>query len=321
MKSFISFFRKHLLVPILVSLFSLTAGYLFQQLALTKAKPILRKEVVRFDLSGLPDDLKRQITLVPINYSLHNNSRSPAQNVSIFIKSDSILQINDLKFSQDSEDHQYGIPDPHEFRVNVPTIRPGGFVSFQIITSAANKITFSERSDNALFATQTGKGVDEEKQKATLVELAIGAAILFVWLPVLSILIYVFWKTGKSWQRMEASTEHPNFRNRLIILIIALYIYDDLFLGSLGPIGLWMPLPRISFGEMTAAFVFYLFVTRYKLLENLIVSWTEKMKRDTQGLLNGKERMEAAPLVNPLAKAGQESVFVEHTSGKQTDLV
>ena len=123
----------------------------------------------------------------------------------------------------------------------------------------------------------TGKGADEQKQKASLIELIIGAVILFVWLPVLSILIYVFWKTGKSWQKVEANTEHPNFRNRLIILIIALYIYNNLIIGSLGPIGLYLPLPRIKYEEMTAAFVFYLFVTRYKLVENLIVSWIEKI--------------------------------------------
>ena len=280
LKTFLSFLRRRLLVPFLISLFTLIIGYAIQQIALTKARPVLKKEVIKTDLTGLTPDIKRQITLVPINYSLQNNSRAPAQNVTIFIKSDSILSIADLKFAQDSEDHQFGTPDVHEFKVNVPIIRPGGFVSFQIITAANNNITFSERSDNALFETQKGASLDAQAEKNVLVEWGVGAFILLVWLPILSMLIYVFWRAGKTWQEIEASTSQPEFRNRLIIFIIALYIYDDLILASFGPIGMWLPLPRINFAELVYAFIFYLLVTRYKLVENWISAMIEKQKRE-----------------------------------------
>jgi hypothetical protein len=209
---------------------------------------------------------------------LQNNSRAPAANVTIFVKSDYPLSTGDLKFTQDSEDHQTIPVDLHEFKVNVPTIRPGGFEGFQLLTPASNNITFSERSDNALFETPSGIGADAAKQKATLLEWGVGAFALLVWLPVLLILARVFWKVGKSWQEIETGTSHPEFRKRLIILIVAFYIYTDLFLGALGPFGMWLPLPRIQFQELTDAFVFYLLVTRYKLIENWILAIMEKQK-------------------------------------------
>lgn len=163
MKAFLSFARRKLLVPILISSFSIAGGYAVQQIVLMKGTPILQKQVIRTDLTGLPPDVKRQITLLPINYSLQNNSRAPAKNVTIFVKSDSLISVSDLKFSQESEDHQLSYPDPHEFKVNVPTIRPGGIVSFQILTSASNNITFSELADNAQIVTSSGVEAQNKK--------------------------------------------------------------------------------------------------------------------------------------------------------------
>jgi hypothetical protein len=278
MKTFLSFVQKKLLVPILISLFSIVGAYVVQQIVLAREKPVLKKDVIRTDLAGLSPEIRQQITLLPINYSLQNNSHAPAKNVTIFIKSDSLVSIPDLKFSQESEDHQLSFPDVHEFKVNVPTIRPGGLVSFQIITTASNNIAFSELADNAQIVTPTT--IEAQKEKSTLVELGIIALAIFVWFPVLTILIYVFWKTGKSWQEIETGTNHPEFRKRLIILIVALYIYNDLILGSFGPIGMWLPLPRINFLELIYAFIFYLLVTRYKLIENWISAMIERQRKE-----------------------------------------
>ena len=72
---------------------------------------------------------------------------------------------------------------------------------------------------------------------------------------------------------METGVASPEIKKQLIVLIIAIYIYG-LLLGSLGPLGVWIPAPRISFDELISAFIFYLLVTRYKLIENWILSKT-----------------------------------------------
>ena len=71
---------------------------LIQQWILTKAQPVLKKDVIQTDLSGLSPEIKKQITLAPINYSLQNNSHALAQNVTITIRSDNLISATDLKF-------------------------------------------------------------------------------------------------------------------------------------------------------------------------------------------------------------------------------
>jgi len=280
MKTFLSFFQKKLLAPSLVALFSIVGTCLVQQWILTKAQPVLKKDIIQTDLSGLSPEVRKQITLLPINYFLQNNSHAPAQHVTITIKSDNLISASDLKFSQDSEDHQLIYADPHEFKVNIPTIRPGGTVGFQIIAPPNINITFSELSDNALFETQKGALLHAEKEQTSRMVLAIIAVVVLVWLPVLSVLIYVFVKVGRAWKETDTATEHPDFRKQLIVLIVGLYIYDDLIIGSLGMLGPWLPLPRIRFGELISAFVLYLIVTRYKLIENWLSAKIDSLKRE-----------------------------------------
>jgi hypothetical protein len=281
MKAFLSFFQAKLLAPILVAIFSIVGTCLVQQWILTKAQPVLKKDVIQIDLSGLSPEIKKQITLAPINYSLQNNSHALARNVTITIRSDNLISAADLKFSQDSEDHQFTYADPHEFKVNIPSIRPGGFVGFQILAPPNIHITFSELSDNALFETQTGVLKNAEQEKNLLEIWVIVSAIVLIWLPVLSFLIYVFIKVGKTWKESETATEQKDFRKQLIILIVGLYIYDDLVIGSLGMLGPWLPLPRIRFDELISAFVLYLIVTRYRLVENWLIAKTENLKKGT----------------------------------------
>lgn len=106
------------------------------------------------------------------------------------------------------------------------------------------------------------------------------AIAILIWLPVLSVLIYVFWKTGKSWQEIETGNNQLEFRKQLIIFIVALYIYSDLIVASFGPVGMWLPLPRINFLELIYAFIFYLLVTRYKLIESWVSAMIERQRKD-----------------------------------------
>lgn len=259
---------------ILVALLSATltqiGNFVVPQLVQSKGKPILLKSVTRTDLSGLPQAVRSQIGLVPITYTLQHSAGAAAQNVTISLKSDSLLQINDIKFTPESENHQFSSADLNTLKINVPTIRPGGLVSFQLLTTATNQIKISELADNAQFIT--GKeGADAQKQKTIYIEYVLVSIGVMIWLALLCTLIVVVVRTGKSWREIETSTAPPEIRKQLIVLIVAIYIYG-LLLGSLGPLGVWLPAPRISFNELISAFLFYLLVTRYKLIENWLLA-------------------------------------------------
>jgi hypothetical protein len=272
-----TFFKK-LSVPSVVALLTIIGTLLAQQFLLSKEKPNLKREIIRTDLSGLSPDVKKQIALVPINYSLQNTSRSAAQNVSVFVKSDSLLTIADLKFTQESEDHQISMPDPHELKVNAPSIRPNGILSFQILTTANNNMNFSELADNANIITSKG-AVAGQNGNTTLLAWGVVGFVVLIWLPIISILIYLFWQVGKIWRNLETSVTPPEIRNKLIILLVALYIYDDLVIGSTSILQAWLPLPRIRFGELISVFLLYLIITRYRLIEEWIKVTIEKHKR------------------------------------------
>jgi hypothetical protein len=77
---------------------------------------------------------------------------------------------------------------------------------------------------------------------------------------------------------MEIDQDQPHINRKLIVLIIALFIYDDLIVSSLGMFQAFMPVPRIRFEELTAAFVFYLLVTRYKLIDNWLAAKIASLK-------------------------------------------
>ena len=266
MKAFIKKLSVPVVVAVISCILSVSGTLGTQQYILLQSKPNLKKDVVKPDLSGLSPEVKKQITLIPINYSLQNISRSAAQNITIFVRSDTVLNIPDLKFSQESEDYQVSMPDPHELKITAPSIRPNGLLSVQILTPADNSITFSELSDNATIVTSKNAQPSQNGKNALLVWLVVGFGIL-IWLPILCILIYLFVQIGKYWRTMESDAIQPEIRNRIIILLIAFYIYDDIVIGSTGMFQAWLPLPRINFAELTSIFVFYLIVTRYKLLE------------------------------------------------------
>jgi hypothetical protein len=281
---------KKLLVPVVTVMLTLAGNYGVNQLIQAKGKAVLSKDVIKTDLSSLPTQVQQQIPLIPITYSLQHRAGGPAQKVTIFVKSDTLLSIADLKFSMESEDRQISSPDLHTIKVDVPTIRPDGLVSFQIITTPSNQIKFSELSENARITTL--KGVEVEKRKTLFVEYCLSAVGILLWLTIVVTVGFTIWRARKWWQGMETGIAPPKLKERLIILIIILLVYDSV-LSSFGPFGGFIPVPRISFNDLTAAFLFYLLVTRYRLIENWILAATNKQKAaNEQSFSNVKEEPE-----------------------------
>ena len=47
--------------------------------------PVLVKEIYKPDVSGLPEEIQRQVTLLPVKYTLEHKVGGSAKNLTIFI--------------------------------------------------------------------------------------------------------------------------------------------------------------------------------------------------------------------------------------------
>jgi hypothetical protein len=194
--------------------------------------------------------------------------------VTILIRGDTPLNTANIKFSPDSEACQAMLVDASTIKINVPTIRPGGLLSFQLIAPASSKITFSELTSNANIIS--AKDLEDDTQKSTSrIQMCIIGLGVAVWLVLVSAVGFALWQMGKWWEKIDNGNAPPEFKHRLVVAIVALFIYD-VVVNSFGPLGAFLPIPRISFGDFTSAFILYLLVTRYKLVEAWLVSKTGK---------------------------------------------
>lgn len=256
-------------MAVVTCLLTLVGNFALQRFIQEKAKPLLAKDVFRTDLSGLPQEIQRQIPLIPIKYSLQHKSGAAAQNVTIIVKGDGPLSVADLKFSPESEDHQVGVVDQYSFKINIPTIRPSGLVSFQIIVPVANQISFTELVENGqiVFA----KDLEAQKQKTSFYEIAMVVSGVALWLAFISWIGVLIWQVGKWWRDKGTTASPDELKSRMVFLITVLFIYE-IATDSLGPFSAFLPVPHISFSEIIDAFILYFLVTRYKLIEEWLSS-------------------------------------------------
>jgi hypothetical protein len=271
--------KQKMIVAIVSCMVTLVGNYVLQRVIQEKAKPVLVKDVYRTDLSGLPPDIQRQIPLIPIRYSLRHDSGATAKNVTILIKSDSILSISDLSFTSDSEDHQCGQVDPHTFKIHIPGIRPSGVVSFQLITAVANTINFSELAETGRIVAAAD--LQAQKKKTSVIEMGAIACGIVLWLALIIGVGVLIWRIGKWWQQKEDDVTPAEMKKKVILLITALFIYR-VVTNSAGPFSAWLPVPRISFSELIDAFLLYLLLTRYKVVENWFLAKKERDSAPTK---------------------------------------
>jgi len=264
--------REKIIIVVMSAVLALGGNYAFQIILREQAKPVLLKDVYRPDLSNLPQQIQQQVPLVPIKYSLKHNGGNVAKNLTIWIKSDSNLAIVELRFTPDSEVYQCTQSDPRSIKVDVPKIRPNGFVSFDMMTSVNNQVNFTELSEDAEVLTLKEFEARMQKTSITQVISIVGIiAGIVLWVLLIYIACIVLWRTGKWWQDMESGISRPELKKRLIVFIVALLMYN-VAVSSLGPVSGFLPVPRLSFESLFYAFLLYLLITRYKLLDDWLYS-------------------------------------------------
>jgi len=266
--------RNKLILVLVTVILTLVGQFELSQLLRQKLQPVLVKTVLRTDLSGLPPQILQQLPLIPLNYTIKHSVGLAADNVTVLIRGDAPLNVANIKFSPDSEPAQGMLVDANTIRVNAQIIRPGGLLSFQLIAPASSKIAFTELASNAKIVD--AKDLEDSTQKSTTrIQMSIIGLGVAVWLGLLVAVGYTLWQIGKWWEKVDNGDPMPELKHRLIKALIILFIYS-VVVNSLGPFGGFLPIPRVYFSDFTSAFILYLLVTRYKLIEAWVVSMTRK---------------------------------------------
>ena len=118
-----------------------------------KRVPVLVSGVYRPDISGLSATVQSQVTLLPVKYSLMHQTGGTAKNVTVFLESDSNITPEKFIFDKESEKFTYSQQDRNTIRIDIPSVRPGGFVSFEVLTEPHNEIRTREiAAEGKIFA-------------------------------------------------------------------------------------------------------------------------------------------------------------------------
>jgi hypothetical protein len=250
--------------------------------------PILVKEVYIPDMSSLPLELKRQVTLLPVKYTLEHKAGGTAKNVSILVNSDSAITPSEIKFSKWFEDYTTKQIDKNSIRIDIPIVRAGSTVTFELLSQANSKIQFQE-------LVEVGRILSVERYQAqlkksdTAVKVGI-VVIILIWILLIGIIIFFFQRVRTFWQGMdiEQNRTRENIRQALIKFIIIIMVYN-IIRGSFGPISGFLPLPYFSFSSFFYAFCLYLIVTRYKLLEDVLKKIVQKTTPEGQSFDQAKQ--------------------------------
>jgi hypothetical protein len=240
-----------------------------------KRVPILVKEVYRPDISGLSAELQKRVTILPVKYTIENKVGGTAKNLTISINSDSPVRSSELRFGDRSEAYSLRQITENTIKIDVPLIRPGGIITFELLTGVNNNLRFQELAEEGKILTTESFAV--ENKKSNLPVIAVIAIVIVLWAALVTIVLTLFRRIGTRWRNMEIGDEKASndIREPLVKLIIILIVYD-LVVGSLGPISGFLPVPRLSFTEMFYAFCLYLLITRYKLIEAVLRKLPEK---------------------------------------------
>jgi len=231
--------------------------------------PVLVKEIYRPDVSGLSEELQRQVTILPVKYTLEHKVGGSAKNLTIFINSDSAITPSEIRFAK-WEAYTCIQVDTNSIKIDIPTVRPGSVVTFELLAKINNTIQFQELVEvGKILSVASYKAQD--KKSELLIKSGI-VVIVLIWISFIVIVILVVLRVRIYWRDMETGIHKKdgNIREPLIKLIIIILLYN-IIRSSLGPFGGILPLPFFSFSTFFYAFCLYLIITRYKLIEDVLI--------------------------------------------------
>lgn len=259
-------------IPVVVCILTLFGQYRFNKKLQEHIAPSLVKDVYTPDLSTLPSEIQKQIPLIPVRYSLRHFAGPPAHSISIFVKGTLPVEASDIRFAPESESHNTVQTDTNSVTIDVPQIRPGGFIGFDILAAVSNKVVFSERSADGLVFSPAD--VEKRKQQTSWLQTWGIALLVVLWISVVFVALAFIWRFKKWWTDYDVTGPEALFRKRIIFFVMMIVCYNIL-VASLGVFGGFLPIPRIPINDLSGAVFLYLLVTRYKVIVNWLSSHTK----------------------------------------------
>lgn len=234
--------------------------------------PKLVKEYHQTNVKGLPDDVRKQITLITSRYNIRHVGGGPAEEITLSIHSEEDISASSIVIDPSSEAATFKEVNGKFKKIEISAIRPKGQVSFEITHNPNNQIQIEEIS-------KVGEIVDSEFSARSSRNfwweyLFIG---LFLSL-ILSILaaVYLSLKKGADYiigVEIESSENIDSEKKAKIASIFVLVIsYNFISYFELGGLSL----PRVPIQDAFYALIMYIVVTNYKKILIAIEKAQEK---------------------------------------------
>ncbi|MBT3133672.1 hypothetical protein KL866_00785 [Alteromonas sp. ALT199] len=222
--------------------------------------PRLVKEYHQTNVRGLPDNVRKQITLITSRYNIRHVGGGPAEEITVSIHSDKDISASSIVIDPSSETATVKDVNGKFKKIEIPAIRPKGQVSFEITHSPSNQIQLEEIS-------KSGEIVDSEfaarSSRNGWWEYFIVGLILTVILGIL-IVIYISLKKGADYLvGMESGTSDnidAEKKTKIASILVLVITYNFISYFGLGGLSL----PRIPIQDAFYALLMYVIVTNYK---------------------------------------------------------
>lgn len=225
--------------------------------------PKLTKDVRSTNINQLPPEVKNQISLVTSRYSIQHISGGTAENLTIDIVTSEDIPLANLVVDPSSEPHQIDAINGNRFKIEVPSIRPGGLISYEITHSPNISIESSEiigQGEIDVFQWSGSVSGMEWYQYLLL------AAFIILWI----VIIYIAWRAlnraAQHFVSLEATGTEDRKNSKLASILVGLVSFNFISRMDLGIIDL----PSIPIGDMFYALLIYIIVTNYTALKKSI---------------------------------------------------
>jgi hypothetical protein len=226
--------------------------------------PILETDIHVPDINSYPSEIKSQISIVPIVYNLTHYSGGTAKGITILLDSVDPIEKSQLIFDSLSEPYTIDFIST-TVKIDIQTVRPEGFIAFQVFVDPGNKIKWSHLIEEGKIIEEGSSPSDTNTMTLIMILVAVVIVILVV------VIFARYWvktivdaadATNVTIGRAELISFIESNEVFLIQIIIGIFAYN--FLASAIPTLLFIRLPTVSFEQIFYALFMIFFVINFR---------------------------------------------------------
>lgn len=223
--------------------------------------PILLKELHQTNIDNLPNDVKKQITLVTTRYNLRQIQGGTAEHLTIKVTSSDTLLVSNLIVDKKSEANKLLDISETFKKIEVDSIRPNGSLSFEVTHSPSNLITIEEIAKLGMIIESEIEQIDDSFRWWEYL-LIIMISVIFPACIVLGLFFFLN-KVVNYFYLLESGQSKADYSSLAwIIAIITIFCILSKIKG--------FPLPEIHVSELFYAVMLFIVISNYKKIKNII---------------------------------------------------